>query len=163
MLSFPRRVFHGDPQPSVYTGRQPSLGRNQRWPVRGRKAFALERIDWTGRMPLKSSKCRSLRKDFQLLSPSPLIAVPESIRNITACRPSPIFITADMADPKSIRRLGCEERDFVGKWQVGEHRGSGIKPVIVYEFDLGELRDAEKTTLLHRHAYYTVNEIPEGK
>ena len=37
--------------------RQPSSGgTNRGWPVRGRKAFALERIDWTGRMPLKSSK-----------------------------------------------------------------------------------------------------------
>ena len=39
----------------------------------------------------------------------------------------------------------------------------GIKPGHAYEFDLGELRDEEKTTLLHRHAYYTVNEIPKGK
>ena len=29
VLSFPRRVFHGDSQPSVYPGRQPSLGWNQ--------------------------------------------------------------------------------------------------------------------------------------
>ena len=30
----------------------------------------------------------------------------------------------------------------------------------VYEFDLIQLRSRDKEELLHRHAYYTVNEIP---
>jgi len=32
----------------------------------------------------------------------------------------------------------------------------------VHEFDLGALRSRERDELLHRNAYYTVNEIPEG-
>jgi len=31
----------------------------------------------------------------------------------------------------------------------------------VHEFDLGALRDRRQGELLHRHAYYTVNEIPK--
>jgi len=40
---------------------------------------------------------------------------------------------------------------------------SEITPGHVYEFDLGTLRDAGGKALLHRHAYYTVNEIPVSK
>ncbi|SVD70542.1 uncharacterized protein METZ01_LOCUS423396, partial [marine metagenome] len=33
----------------------------------------------------------------------------------------------------------------------------------VHEFDLGTLRSRDREELLHRHAYYTVNEIPRQK
>jgi len=33
----------------------------------------------------------------------------------------------------------------------------------VHEFDLGALRSRDKDELLHRNAYYTVNEIPAAK
>ena len=35
-----------------------------------------------------------------------------------------------------------------------------LDPGFVYEFDLARLRSRDKEELLHRHAYYTVNEIP---
>ena len=33
----------------------------------------------------------------------------------------------------------------------------------VHEFDLAGLRSRDGETLLHRHAYYTVNEVPKPK
>ena len=36
-----------------------------------------------------------------------------------------------------------------------------LKKGHVHEFDLGALRAADGAELLHRHAYYTVNEIPQ--
>jgi hypothetical protein len=33
----------------------------------------------------------------------------------------------------------------------------------VYDFDLGDLRSRDQDELLHRKAYYTVNEIPTAK
>ena len=33
----------------------------------------------------------------------------------------------------------------------------------VYEFDLGALRSRDKDELLHKNAYYTLNEIPSAK
>ena len=35
-----------------------------------------------------------------------------------------------------------------------------LDPGFVYEFDLARLRSRDQDELLHRHAYYTVNEIP---
>ncbi len=32
----------------------------------------------------------------------------------------------------------------------------------VHEFNLGALRSRDQEKLLHQHAYYTLNEIPEG-
>ncbi|SVB22267.1 uncharacterized protein METZ01_LOCUS175121, partial [marine metagenome] len=39
---------------------------------------------------------------------------------------------------------------------------SKLKTGYVHEFDLGALRDRDKGALLHRNAYYTVNEVPKG-
>ncbi len=36
----------------------------------------------------------------------------------------------------------------------------GLESGFVYEFDLGKLRSRDREELLHRNAYYTVNEIP---
>ena len=36
-----------------------------------------------------------------------------------------------------------------------------LKIGYVHEFDLGALRDRDKGELLHRNAYYTVNEVPQ--
>jgi hypothetical protein len=38
-----------------------------------------------------------------------------------------------------------------------------VKRGHVHEFDLGSLRSRDRDELLHRHAYYTVNEVPEQK
>jgi hypothetical protein len=38
---------------------------------------------------------------------------------------------------------------------------SELKRGHVHEFDLGLLRDRDQEELLHRHAYYTVNEVPK--
>ena len=38
---------------------------------------------------------------------------------------------------------------------------SELKRGHVHEFDLGSLRDRDQKELLHRHAYYTVNEVPK--
>jgi len=49
---------------------------------------------------------------------------------------------------------------------IYEQSGSpqiGLIPGHVYEFDLGALPARDKDELLHRNAYYTVNEIPKAK
>ena len=38
---------------------------------------------------------------------------------------------------------------------------SELKRGHVHEFDLGLLRGRDQEELLHRHAYYTVNEVPK--
>ena len=40
------------------------------------------------------------------------------------------------------------------------HALDKLDPGFVYEFDLAPLRSRDREELLHRHAYYTVNEIP---
>ncbi len=141
-----------------------SGGTNRGWPVRGRKAFALERIDWTGRMPFEIKQVSITPKGFSIAFTKPLDRSsgidPKHYRLSTFTH---IYHggyggpEVDQTTPV-VKSVTLSENGKSASIEV-----PGIKPGHVYEFDLGELRDAEKTTLLHRHAYYTVNEIPEGK
>ena len=141
-----------------------SGGTNRGWPVRGRKAFALERIDWTGRMPFEIKQVSITPKGFSIAFTKPLDRSsgidPKHYRLSTFTHIYHGGYGGPEVDQTSpvVKSVTLSENGKLASIEV-----PGIKPGHVYEFDLGELRDAEKTTLLHRHAYYTVNEIPEGK
>ena len=110
-FSLPRKATFSRVEPTGVGGtRQKSLclGENR---LDGQDAFEIKQVSITP-------------KGFSIAFTKPLIAVPESIRNITACRPSPILSRRIWRTRSRSDDPGCEERDFVGKWQVGEHRGS---------------------------------------
>jgi hypothetical protein len=139
-------------------------GTNRGWPVRGVKPFALERLEWSGKMPLELQRISIEPKGFRIAFTKPVDA-------------------ATGADPKSYRvssfthpyhgAYGGPEieraKAVVGGVKLAD---DGLSATLVldelvrgrvYEFDVGALRARDKDEPLHRHAYYTVNEIPAAK
>ena len=136
-------------------------GTNRGWPVRGLKAFALERLDWTGKMPFEIERVTIHPTGFDL-------------RFTKAVDPK------TGTDPKSYS-LGTFTHKYHGAY--GGPEIDQTTPIVktvtlaadglsahlelgtlikghVYEFDLDGVRSRDSEPLLHRHAYYTVNEIP---
>jgi hypothetical protein len=138
-------------------------GTNRGWPVRGIKPFALERLDWTGLMPFEIKRVSITPDGFRIHFTKPVDA-------------------ATGNDPKNYRVStfthiyhggygGPEVDQSMPKVLAAKLSADGLHATIrldqltkghVHEFDLGALRSREREVLLHRHAYYTVNEIPEG-
>jgi hypothetical protein len=139
-------------------------GTNRGWPVRGIKPFALERIDWSGKMPFEIKTVTVEPTGFKVAFTKPVDV-------------------ATGSDPKSYR-LGTFTHPYHGGY--GGPEIEQTKPVVegvklaadglsatlvldklirghVYEFDLGALRSRDKDELLHRNAFYTVNEVPKAK
>lgn len=139
-------------------------GTNRGWPVRGIKPFALERLDWSGKMPFEIKR----------------VSIESTGFNVTFTKP------VDLATGEAAKsyRLGTFTHPYHGGY--GGPEIEQTKPVVksvqlaadglsaklvldkfvqghVYEFDLGGLRSRDKDELLHRNAYYTVNEIPKAK
>ena len=136
-------------------------GTNRGWPVRGLKAFALERLEWTGLIPFEIERISITATGFRIRFTRPVDP-------------------ATGSDPASYR---------IGTFTHNYHRGYGgpevdqTTPVVrnvalapdrrsavveletlrrghVHEFDLQAVRAEDGELLVHRHAYYTVNEIP---
>jgi len=136
-------------------------GTNRGWPVRGIRPFALERLDWTGRTPFEIERITIRSDGFDVAFTKPVE------RNIGT-------------DPRSYKLStftyeyhagygGPEVDQTTPEVRAVRLSDDGLRATLVldtlarghvHEFDLGTLRARDGEELLHRHAYYTVNEIP---
>lgn len=136
-------------------------GTNRGWPVRGVKPFALERVQWSGKMPFEINRITIKPDGFKITFTKPVDQSTGSASESYALsafthpyhnayggpevdRQKPVVKAVSLAEDGLSATISLEklERGFV------------------YEFDLARLRSRDQDALLHRHAYYTVNEIP---
>jgi hypothetical protein len=137
-------------------------GTNRGWPVRGIRPFALERLEWSGKMPFEINRITITPDGFNVTFTK---AVDQATGSSTDSyqlsafthpyhagyggpeieRHKPAVRAVALAEDRLSARLTLEKLD----------RG------FVYEFDLAGLRSGDNEELLHRNAYYTVNEIPD--
>ncbi|WP_425619095.1 hypothetical protein NA78x_002828 [Anatilimnocola sp. NA78] len=136
-------------------------GTNRGWPVRGIKPFALERIEWSGKLPFEINRITIEPDGFKITFTKPVDLT-------TGSSPDSYAISAfthpyhggyggpEVDQHKPSVKLVSLAEDGLSARVVLEKLDQGF----VYEFDLFKLRSRDKDELLHRHAYYTVNEIP---
>jgi hypothetical protein len=138
-------------------------GTNRGWPVRGIKPFALERLEWSGKMPFEINRITIEPDGFQVTFTKP-------VEPVTGNAPSSYAITAfthpyhagyggpeiDQHTP-NVKSVTLAEDGLSAKLVLER-----IEPGFVYELDLVRLRSRDQEELLHRNAFYTVNEVPLG-
>jgi hypothetical protein len=139
-------------------------GTNRGWPVRGIKPFALERLEWSGKMPFEMERIHIAHNGFKIHFTSPVDAKtasdPKSYAITTFTHPYHGGYGGPEVDQTTpiVQSVKLSDNDLVATIVLNELlRGH------VYNFDLNAVlaRNAEK--LLHSYAYYTVNEIPAAK
>ncbi len=136
-------------------------GTNRGWPVRGIKPFALERLEWSGKMPFEINRITIQPDGFQITFTKPVDRD-----------------TGSSTDSYLISAFTHPYHSGYGGPEIEQHQ-PGVTAValaedglsaritldkldqgFVYEFDLVRLRSRDNEELLHRNAFYTVNEIP---
>lgn len=137
-------------------------GTNRGWPVRGPSAFALQRVEWSGKMPFEIKEINARPGGFQLTftqSVNPAIALqPDTFQLETFTHiyhqgyGSP---EVDQTKPLVEKVELSGERTQARIWVKGLVQGH------VHSFDLSALRSDQDESLVHPNAYYTLNEIPE--
>ena len=143
-------------------GRLLAGGTNRGWPVRGLKPFALERLEWSGKMPFEIKEVKITPKGFKL----------EFTKKVeTKSAGDPTTFVVNTFTHKYHRGYGGPEiNQTEPAVKSAKVANDGMSVVIelealkkghVHEFDLGALRSSNGGELLHRHAYYTVNEVPK--
>jgi hypothetical protein len=137
-----------------------SGGTNRGWPVRGLKPFALERLDWTGRMPFEIERVSITPKGFRVNFTKP-------VDTATGSDPKS-YVIKTFTHPYHAGYGGPEIEQTEPKVSAVSLAADGMSAWIevkqvkghCHELDLVALRSRDKEELLHRHAFYTVNEIP---
>jgi hypothetical protein len=149
--------IHFTPEGNLLCG-----GTNRGWPVRGLKPYALERVEWTGRMPFEIERVTITPDGFRVKFTKP---VAEAEGSKAASYEVSTFThryhgayggpEIDQTSPE-VQSVVLSEDGMVATIVL-----ESLKKGHVHEFDLGALRSRDGEELLHRHAYYTVNEVPE--
>ncbi len=139
-------------------------GTNRGWPVRGPKAYAMQRLDWTGLVPFEIKEIKARSDGFE-------IAFTKPVNREIATRPG----TYQLKTFTHLYRqaYGSPEVDqtvpTVTAAEVSEDglrvtiRVDGLVQGHVHDFYMPEMRsDQEDESLVHTSAYYTLNEIPKA-
>ena len=139
-------------------------GTNRGWPVRGPKAYAVQRLDWTGLVPFEIKEIKATPNGFAIEFTQPvdreLASNPETylIKTFTH------IYRQGYGSPEVDQTIPTTTRAEVSK--------DGMRVVIVvdglvqghvHDFYLPDLRSEDDKKLLHASAYYTLNEIPEAE
>ena len=145
-------------------GRLLTGGTNRGWPVRGIKPFALERLEWTGKMPFEIKRLSVTPTGFHVDFTKPVDVTtasdPESYALGTFTHiyhggygGPEVDQTKPMVQSVTLSEDGLRATLVLDKLTLGH----------VHEFDLGAVRARDGEALLHRHAYYTLNAIPDAQ
>lgn len=136
-------------------------GTNRGWPVRPSKAYAVQRLDWTGLVPFEIKEITARPNGFRLEFTKPVnkevASNPEIYRLKTFThiyRQGYGSPEVDQTEPKAVKATVSEEGLLVDVDVEGMVQGH------VHDFFLPDMRSAEEEKLLHSSAYYTLNEIP---
>ena len=136
-------------------------GTNRGWPVRGIKAFALERVEWNGRMPFEILRVTVEPDGFK-------IAFTKAVDAATGGSPASYAISAfthpyhaGYGGPEvEQHRPGVTAVTLAADGMSAKLTLEKLQRGFVYELNLASLRSRDGESLLHRNAFYTVNEIP---
>lgn len=137
-------------------------GTNRGWPVRGPREFAVQRLDWTGKVPFEIQRINATSEGFLVTFTKPIN------RNVASRTDSYSLSTYTHIYQQG---YGSPEVDHttptVTAASVSDDRLSvrltidGLVQGHVHDFDLTPLRSADDERLVHVKAYYTLNEIPK--
>lgn len=136
---------------------------NRGWGSTGRKPYALERLDWTGKVPFEIHEMRAKPDGFELTFTKPVdVATAANLDSYSIETYTYIYQSSygspevDHTKPTitgiTVSSDGKSARLVVDGLQIGH----------VHELHADGVRSAmEKTPLLHPVGYYTLNYIPE--
>ncbi len=136
-------------------------GTNRGWPVRGIKPYALERLEWSGKMPFEINRVTIEPDGFKVTFTKPV--------DKTTGRSADSYVIKAFTHPYYGGYGGPEIEEHQPAVKAVALAADGLSAKLtlekldrgfVYELDLVRLRSRDSEALLHRHAFYTVNEIP---
>ncbi|MFT5523956.1 MAG: hypothetical protein ACI9HK_001905 [Pirellulaceae bacterium] len=137
-------------------------GTNRGWGSRGGQPFALERMDWSGKVPFEVHEMRAKPDGFELTFTKPIDAASAAkIDSYTLGTYTYIFQSSygspevDHTTPTITKAVVNDDNLSVRLYVDGLQQGH------VHELKMAGIRSADSVPLLHDTGYYTLNYIPK--
>ena len=136
-------------------------GTNRGWGSRGNKPYALERLNWTGKVPFEVHEMRIQSDGFELTFTQP--ADKKSLESIDSyeMQTYTYIYQSDYGSPE----VDHSKPTITSATASPDGRSvrlvvDGMKEGHVHELKMEGIRSAKELPLLHNMAYYTANYIP---
>ncbi len=134
---------------------------NRGWGSRGKNPFALERLDWTGKIPFEVHEMRAKPDGFELTFTKPVD--PKTAGDPASYRlPTYTYIfQASYGSPEvDHTEAKITRADVASDNKSVRLHIDGLQEGHVHELHMDGVRSAKGLPLLHDEAYYTLNYIP---
>lgn len=135
---------------------------SRQWPVRGTEPFALQRLDWNGVTPFEVKEINIRKDGFLITFTKPVdVRIASRTDSYTISTYTHIYHGAygspevDQTTPRILSATPAADG-----LSVHLHLDK-ITEDHIHDFDFTKITSAQNEPLLHRKAYYTVNEIPK--
>lgn len=136
-------------------------GTNRGWGSRGSKPFALERLDWTGKLPFEIHEMHAKPDGFEFTFTQPVDPRTASdVKSYEAMTYTYIYQSAYGSPEVDFTTPVIESVRVADDGKSVHVTVSGLQAGHIHEFVLAGIRSAEGLPLLHKEAYYTLNRIP---
>lgn len=134
---------------------------SRQWPVRGTEPFAIQRLDWTGKVPFEIKEINIKPDGFLVNFTKPVDPKTASDPKTYTLETYTHNFTGGYGSPEVDHTTPVVKLATVSDDKLSVHLViDGVQESHIHDFDLSPLKSAEGKPLLHKKAYYTVNEIP---
>ncbi len=137
-------------------------GTNRGWPVRGPKAYAIQRLDWTGVVPFEIREINVSPDGFRLSFTKPINPGLASNPGTYQLKTFTHIYQQGYGSPEVDQTTPTITKATVSKDGLSvELEVANRVQGHVHDFYLPGLRSKDDEQLVHSSAYYTLNEIPK--
>lgn len=141
------------PQGSLFVG-----GTNRGWGSRGSKPFAVERLDWTGKVPFEIHEMRARPDGFELTFTQPVDQATASDVASYAMTTYTYIFQASYGSPQVDETKPTLEQAIVAADKKSVRLiVKGLQEGHIHELHARGVRSSESLPLLHNTAFYTLN------
>ena len=136
---------------------------NRGWSSLGSASYGLQRLVWTGRTPFEIQEMRALPDGFELTFTQPVD--PRSAGDVGSyAMTSHTYLYHGTYGSDEIQRrdLTITAARVSDDGRRVRLTVSGLRKLFVHELHAPGVRNRDGQSLLHPHAYYTLNKIPRG-
>ncbi len=138
-------------------------GTNRGWPVRGPKAYSVQRLDWTGKVPFEIKEITAEPQGFKLTFTKPVDPKIAAIPSTYQLKTFTHLYRQGYGSPEVDQTTPEVTKVVVGK--DGLSVVVDVKGLVqghVHDFHMPTMKSTDGKMLLHASAYYTLNEIPKA-
>ncbi|MCP4175280.1 MAG: hypothetical protein GY758_31405 [Fuerstiella sp.] len=136
-------------------------GTNRGWPVRGPRPYALQRLDWTGKVPFEIKQINAMPDGFRVTFTKPVDPeVASRTQSYSLSTYTHIYQQGYGSPEVDHTAPRVVQADVSADGLQVRLQIDGLVQGHVHDFDLESIRSAEGASLVHSNAYYTLNEIP---